>query len=264
MNVIDAITQRRSHRNEYINRPIAEMDLNMIIEAARWAPSPFNVQPWSMILIRESEGKNTLADMTEQAIQSQFKDTQFLADNSQWMRINETEWQEHGDGVLLSDHISIPKYLENSSGGITVRVLKGLLNNRKALSIIGRLGGGKEPARQIATEVREAPLLAMITMDNERCPPGESANRWMLLSVGMLIQNMLLTATSLGIGVQFVSAPIERESDRNKIRQLFNIPQHHEVITLLRMGYVENEGNSSVRLDQTEIVHYEKYENKTG
>ncbi len=262
MNVLDAITQRRSHRKEYQDRVIEENDLNMLIEAARWTPSPFNVQPWSIIIIRDSEGKNTLADMTEQAILTQFKDTQFLEDNSQWMRINETEWQKYGDGVLLTDHVSIPKFIQKSSDGITVRVLKGLLNNRKVLSMLGRMGGGKDPARQIATEVREAPLLVMITMDTERRPPGEGATRWMLLSIGMLIQNMLLTATSLDIGVQFISAPLENETDRDKIKQHFNIPLHHEVITLLRMGYVNKESQSSVRLETTEIVHHEKYQNK--
>ena len=262
MNVIDAITQRRSHRHEYQDRAIEENDLSMLIDAARWAPSPFNVQPWSIIFIQESEGKDILADMTEQAILAQFKDTQFLEDNSQWMRINEAEWQEYGDGVLLTDHVSIPKFIEKSSAGITGKILKGMLNNRKVLSIIGHFGGGKEPAKEIAANVREAPLLVIVTMDTERRPPGEGATRWMLLSIGMLVQNMLLTATSLGIGVQFVSAPLEHETDRDKIRRLFHIPHHHDVITLLRMGYEDAESGGSVRLKPTEIVHYEKFQIK--
>lgn len=261
MNVFEAITQRRSYRGEFQNRPIDEGDLNQLIEAARWTPSPFNVQPWELIIIQESEGKDVLADITEQAIVEQFKDAQFLEDNSQWMCLNETEWQERGDGVLLTDHVTLPKLLQNCPGKLTGSILKGLLKNAKSLTIMGHLGAGKMPAREIATQVREAPLLMLVTMNTERRPPGEGGTRWMWLSIGMLIQNILLAATSLDIGVQFVSAPLESEADRKNINQLFNIPDYHEVMTLLRMGYGSSEEGSSVRLKPSEFVHHEKISN---
>ena len=258
MNIFDAITQRRSYRGEFQSRPIDETDLNRLIEAARWTPSPFNVQPWELIIIQESEGKNVLAEITEQAIVAQFKDAQFLEDNSQWMCLTEKEWQERGDGVLLTDHVTLPKFLQNWPEKLTGSILKGLLKNAKSLTIIGHLGAGKMPAKEIATQVRESPLLILITMNTKRKPPGEGATRWMWLSMGMLIQNMLLAATSLDIGVQFVSAPLESKTDRENICQLFNVPNYHEVMTLLRMGYIDSEDGSSVRLKPTEFVHYEK------
>ncbi len=261
MNIFDAITQRRSYRGEFQNRPIDEADLNRLIEAARWTPSPFNVQPWELVIIQEAEGKGALAEITEQAIVAQFKDTQFLEDNSQWMCLTEEEWQERGDGVLLSDHVTLPRLLQNLPEKLTGSILKGLLKNVKSLTIVGHLGAGKMPAKEIAIQVREAPLLILITMNTKRNPPGEGATRWMWLSMGMLIQNMLLAATSLDIGVQFVSAPLESEDDREKIRKFFDIPDYHEVMTLLRMGYVDSEEGSSVRLKPSEFVHYEKFSN---
>ncbi|MDE0313432.1 MAG: nitroreductase family protein [Candidatus Poribacteria bacterium] len=261
MNIFEAITQRRSYRGEFQNRPIDEADLNQLIEAARWTPSPFNVQPWELVIIQESEGKEVLANITQQAIIEQFKDSKFLDDNSRWMCLNETEWQDRGDGVLLSDHVTLPKLLQNCPEKLTGSILKGLLKNAKSLTIMGHLGAGKMPAKEIATQVREAPLLILITMNTKRNPPGEGATRWMWLSMGMLIQNMLLAATSLDIGVQFVSAPLESETDRENICHLFNIPDYHEVMTLLRMGYIDSEDGSSVRLKPTEFVHYGKISN---
>ena len=261
MNVFEAITQRRSYRGEFQNRPIDEDDLNRLIEAARWTPSPFNVQPWELIIIQGYEGKNVLADMTEQVIVEQFKNSKFLEDNSLWMSLDETEWKKRGDGVLLTDHVTLPKLLQNCPEKLTGSILKGLLKNAKSLTIMGHLGAGKMPAREIATQVREAPLLILITMNTKRNPPGEGATRWMWLSMGMLIQNMLLAATSLNIGVQFVSAPLESKADRENIRQLFNIPDYHEIMTLLRMGYVSSENGNSVRLKPSEFVHHEKISN---
>lgn len=259
MNVFDAITQRRSHRGKFQDRPIDDDDLHKLIEAARWAPSPFNVQPWEFILIQESKGKNILANITEQAIIQQFKDSKFLDDNNQWMSLTKEEWEERGDGVLLTDHVDLPKLLQNCSDNFTQRILRGMLDNARPLAFMGHLGLGKMPAKEIATQVRESPLLMLITMNRLKRPPGEGSARWMWLSMGMLIQNMLLAATSIGIGVQFVSAPLETEKDRTQIQQHFSIPNLHDVVTLLRMGYVDVVKGSSVRLNSDEFVHYETY-----
>ena len=254
MNVLDAIIQRRSHRGTFQQRDIETDDLEKLIEAARWAPSPFNVQPWELVLIQETAGKSALADLTERAVIAQFKDANFLDDNSRWMRLTEKEWQELGDGVLLADHVTLPKPLQDAPE----KLLQHLLKNAKSFTLLGHLGAGKIPAKEIALQVREAPLLMLVTMNCKRYPPGEGGSRWMWLSMGMLIQNILLGATALDIGVQFVSAPLERSIDREQIRQLFNIPIFHEVITLLRLGYVEKETESAVRLPTSEFVHFEK------
>ena len=254
MNVFDAMTQRRSHRGTFQKRPIAPDDLEKLVEAARWAPSPFNVQPWELVLIQEAEGKANLADITERAVVEQFKDPKFLDDNSRWMRLTEAEWRERGDGVLLTDHVTLPKPLQDAPE----KLLQGLLKNAKSFTIFGHLGAGKIPAKEIATQVREAPLLMVVTMNCKRYPPGEGGTRWMWLSMGMLIQNVLLAATALKIGVQFVSAPLERTADRELIRQHLNVPTAHEIITLLRMGYLEESSAEAVRLDATEFVHFEK------
>ena len=256
MNVFDAITQRRSHRGTFQNRAIDAADLEKLIEAARWTPSPFNVQPWELVLIQEAEGKATLAEVTECAIVEQFKDAKFLDDNSRWMRLTETELMELGDGVLLTDHVTLPKLLQDAPD----KLLEVMLKNAKAFTLLGNLGAGKIPAKEIAGQVRDAPLLMLVTMNCKRYPPGDGGTRWLWLSMGMLIQNILLAATALDIGVQFVSAPLEHSTDRERIRQLFNIPTSHEVITLLRMGYVEESRGDSVRLQPSEFVHFEKME----
>ena len=254
MNVFDAMMQRRSYRGAFQDRAVDVNDLDKLIEAARWAPSPFNVQPWELVIIQEAEGKAALADVTEHAVVEQFKDAKFLDDNSRWMRLTEADLKEVRDGVLLTDHVTLPKLLQDAPE----QLLQGLLKNAKSFTLLGQLGAGKIPAKEIAAQVREAPLLMLITMNCKRYPPGEGGTRWMWLSMGMLIQNVLLAATALGIGVQFVSPPLERATDREHIRQLFNIPTSHEVITLLRIGYVEEDSGSSVRLQPSEFVHFEK------
>ena len=81
----------------------------------------------------------------------------------------------------------------------------------------------------------------------------------MWLGMGAAIQNLLLTAISLGIGTQFVSAPLESQEDRERIQKIFNIPDSHEIITLLRLGYVESTTGKSVRLPSSTVIRHENY-----
>ena len=54
--IMDLVYARRSVRN-YTDTPVSEEDLRMILEAARWAPSGENAQPWRYIVVRDKENK---------------------------------------------------------------------------------------------------------------------------------------------------------------------------------------------------------------
>ena len=118
------------------------------------------------------------------------------------------------------------------------------------------------PAKEISELVRSSPLLILVLMDGTRRPPGEGGDRWMWLGMGAAVENLLLTATALEIGTQFVSAPLESQDDREKIQESFNIPNSHEIITLLRLGYLDAPSGKSVRLSSSTVVHHENYQPK--
>ncbi len=61
MEVMSAIKTRRSIRR-YKPDPVREEDLQVILEAARWAPSWRNTQCWRFIVVRDPEVKAKLAD----------------------------------------------------------------------------------------------------------------------------------------------------------------------------------------------------------
>ncbi len=59
-NVMEAIRDRRSIR-KYKSDPVAEKDLEQIIEAARLAPSGTNRQPWRFVLLNSDKDKQKIA-----------------------------------------------------------------------------------------------------------------------------------------------------------------------------------------------------------
>jgi coenzyme F420-0:L-glutamate ligase/coenzyme F420-1:gamma-L-glutamate ligase len=60
-NVADALKSRRSIR-KYIQRPVPSEILEEILNAATWAPSAHNAQPWRFIVLKDARSKRCLAE----------------------------------------------------------------------------------------------------------------------------------------------------------------------------------------------------------
>ncbi|MFC1824686.1 nitroreductase family protein, partial [Thermodesulfobacteriota bacterium] len=52
--ILDVITTRKSIR-KYKPDPISDDVIDKILEAARWAPTGENHQPWKLIVVRDPE-----------------------------------------------------------------------------------------------------------------------------------------------------------------------------------------------------------------
>ena len=61
MNVLEAIRERRSVRR-FTEDPVSQVDLTKVLEAAQWAPSWVNVQPWKIIIVKDASKKEALAE----------------------------------------------------------------------------------------------------------------------------------------------------------------------------------------------------------
>jgi F420 biosynthesis protein FbiB-like protein len=58
--LIDIITSRRSIRR-FLDQPVPPELIEAVLEAARWAPSAHNRQPWRFVVITESASRQQLA-----------------------------------------------------------------------------------------------------------------------------------------------------------------------------------------------------------
>jgi len=66
MEVEQAIRERRSVRR-YLGGKVSEGDISAILEAARWAPSGLNNQPWRVVIIEDRGKASELAACTRYA-----------------------------------------------------------------------------------------------------------------------------------------------------------------------------------------------------
>ena len=59
---LDALLRGRRSVRSYQQRPVTREQLEQILEAARWAPSPHGRQPWRFAVLTQAEPKRRLAD----------------------------------------------------------------------------------------------------------------------------------------------------------------------------------------------------------
>jgi nitroreductase len=64
MNLIELLKKRSSVR-EFLDKPISKEDLEKIVDAARYAPTARNVQPWEFLIAIEKEVLRKIAGITE-------------------------------------------------------------------------------------------------------------------------------------------------------------------------------------------------------
>src|SRR4030066_1777915 len=60
MELIEAINERRDNRG-FKTKNVQEATVMELIEAARWAPSAGNIQPWKFVIVRKPHVKSALA-----------------------------------------------------------------------------------------------------------------------------------------------------------------------------------------------------------
>jgi len=61
LDVFNAIKSRRSVR-AFTNAPVSDQEVEKLIDAARWAPSAGNIQPWAFIVVRDPKIKRGLCE----------------------------------------------------------------------------------------------------------------------------------------------------------------------------------------------------------
>lgn len=253
MEFMETVLRRRTYRKHFIDKPISQSDIDTIIEAARWAPSPFNIQPWEILIIKETKNKELLADLVQKSMSAQMADARFLSDVSQWMNLSKDEWFERGDGVMIDDHLDLPEFIKDKTK------LKPLLKNAKNMSFLGKLGLGKFGAMKFTEFIRKAPLIMIIFLNKQKRSPGENRAVWELLGMGAFIEHILLAATSLNIGTHFINAPMETKVDRDKLRAIFSVPENYEPVCIIRAGYFDEPPEKSVRRNKSDFIHYESF-----
>ncbi len=185
MKVVEAIKTRRSIR-KYKAAPIDDKTVELVLEAARWAPSWKNTQCWRFIVVRDTEIKAELADTL-------------------WFKSP----SEHNPSM-------------NAIKKAPVVIV--------ACAELGKAGYHEG---KVATD---------------------KGDYWYMFDVALAMQNLVLTAHSLGLGTVYVGG-----FDAEKAAAILEVPPGLCVVCLTPLGYPDEEPETRPRRELAETVFYDKY-----
>lgn len=74
LQLLGLMRARRSSRSGYLeDRPVSDEQIDLLLEAARAAPSAGNAQPWEFIVVRDRDIRNRIAELFKRQLQDKME-----------------------------------------------------------------------------------------------------------------------------------------------------------------------------------------------
>lgn len=229
MELRDAILRRSTTNGHFLPDPVSLEHQHRLMEAASRAPSHFNSQPWRFVLITDDEVRGQVAKIAGRTMEGLMAGGKFFTRYRRYFRFSQKELDERRDGIFI-DHLPGPlkpfvKHVFSETGQ----------------KVVNTLGVPKSLGRDNEKLVLGSPLLLGVMLTREEYREGELSGLYSLLGLGMAIENIWLTTVDLGMGIQFISTPMEFPDAWAEIEQLLAVPDDLRLVAMYRLGYVPPE-----------------------
>jgi nitroreductase len=227
MEIFETIVNRRTANSAFAAQKVSQEHIETLIKMASFAPSHFNSQPWRFIVVQDENIIKQIAKIAGDSMVQLMEDGRFWRQYMKYFRFSEEEIRKTKDGIHI-DHIPavlkpFVRSIFSEKGGKVMAKLK-----------VPRILGNDEEKL-----VAGAPVLFIILLTKDEYKPGELSGFYSIISMGAVIQNLWLSTTALGIGMQFISTPGEIPENWKKISDLIKVPENYEMMAIFRMGYID-------------------------
>jgi nitroreductase len=108
-------------------------------------------------------------------------------------------------------------------------------------AVMNRFGVPKTLGEDNRKLVAGSPLLLAVLLDTTEYRPGELSGFYSVFGMGAAVENIWLTTAAIGMGIQFVSTPMEIPENWQKLQWLLKVPDDLELMAVYRLGYVPQE-----------------------
>ncbi len=225
MELLDSIRLRRTTNSKFSGKALQPEHLRLILESAANAfVVPGQPIPWHLVLITEPERRAVIAELAGKSMKEQMEGP-FFQRYKKYFRFNAAESEASKDGILID---RIPAIL---------RPFIRLVFSPRSGRLMGVFGASRILGKNQSDIVVASPLIIAVTLDREIYQPLEQKGLYAAMALGALVQTFWLTTTSLNIGMQFISLPLEVPERKALIAEMLHVPANHELVALFRMGY---------------------------
>ncbi|GGR02114.1 nitroreductase family protein [Deinococcus ruber] len=228
MELLEGMLGRRTTNGPFRPEAVSREHQHLLMRVAAAAPSHFNSQPWRFVLIENPQTIQAIAEHAGQSMQELIGRGIFFERYRRYFRFTQAEMDERRDGIFI-DHLPGPlrpftRQIFSDTG----------LKLMRQLGVPARLG---EDNRKL---VAGSPLLMAVLLDREEYRPGELSAFYSVFGMGGAVVNIWNTVGSLGMGIQFVSTPMEIPERWQAIQTLLKVPDNLELMAVYRLGYLES------------------------
>ena len=229
MELFEAFRRRRTTNGPFLPDPVSPEHQRMLVEVAGMAPSHFNSQPWRFVLVDDRGTIEEIARISGESMMRVFEEGTFFKRYRPYFRFSEAEMEERRDGIYFDQ---LPSVLRP----FTRQVFSGA-----AQSLMNRLGVPKTLGEDNRKLVAGSPLVLAALLDKAEYRPGELSGFYSIFGMGAAIENVWLATAALGMGIQFISFPMEVPENWDKVQKLLKVPDDLELMAMYRLGYVPEE-----------------------
>lgn len=226
MTLWEAIQSRKTTNGAFDSKPVSIEHQRMLIQAAERAPSHFNSQPWRFVLIDDPSIRTQIADIGGRTMTQLIEGGTFFTRYRKYFRFSEREMDERRDGIFIDQ---MPAALRP--------FIKQVFSD-SVMNVLSKLGVAKMLGEDNRKLIEGSPLLLAALLSKDEYRPGELSGFYCTLSLGMAIEHVWLMTTELGMGIQFVSTPMEVPEAWEELKQIMKVPADMELMAIYRLGYL--------------------------
>ena len=230
MDFFEVVESRRTTNGPFLPDKVSAEHQRVLIEAASRAPSTFNSQPWRFVIVDDEERIRRVADISRDSMRQVMEEGTFWRNYSRWWRFSEAEMEKERTGMLFD---KMPRIL---------RPFARYVRTGTGQQVMNRAGVPKMLSEDNYKLVAGSPLLLAVCLEKEWYRGGELKAFFSTFSMGAAVENLWLTTVALGMGIQFISFPMEVPEKWAELGRLLELPDDLELMAVYRLGYVPPAG----------------------
>lgn len=227
--LIRGMLGRRTTNGPFRPDPVSREHQHVLMRAAQAAPSHFNSQPWRFVLIENPDTIARIAQISGESMTELIEAGVFFERYRRYFRFSEAEMDERRDGIHI-DHLPGP-----------LRPFTRQIFSDAGLKVMRQLGVPRKLGEDNRRLVAGSPLLLAALLDREEYRPGELSGFYSVFGLGAAVENIWNAVGALGMGIQFVSTPMEIPRQWQAIGELLRVPPDLELMAVYRLGYLPPE-----------------------
>ena len=229
MEFLDVVFNRRTTNGPFLPDPVSPEHQKLLLRTAAAAPSQFNSQPWRFVLIEDRGTIDRIARISADSMTQVMAEGSFFDRYKRYFRFSRQEMEEQRFGMLFD---KLPAVLRPFTKKAFTPGGQAMMNRLRVPQTLGA-----ENHKLVAG----SPLLLGVMLDRREYRPGELSGFYSLFSMGAAMENLWLTTVELGMGIQFISFPMEAPARWAEVVDLLDVPEDLELMAVYRLGYVPEE-----------------------